>query len=586
MFMRERRKLFDKTMQDMKQGKLSMGDFILEANRIDAEESGKEFDAESAKKLYHERLRKFNAFLGKPDHDLAEALHKTLKGLDYFGTPNGWLGDLLNNKGGSCVPISHLGAALLYDADMAEHSYLRVYGADKSGIGHLAPIFMYMDKELGDEYEYDIASGKDAYKKGVRFHVTDLPKLYGIKHGFLPPDAIRKEVRLTQEMALDMTDSFVYPHSTDPFPGKVPLFSFDAFGDPGINGGAPAELQCDNLIKLSVLDPIPRRPDDWPSAYQHATTVEPPLDKQALNNFFRCIERLKREGPKGKTIADRLNHLADLSAHFTTAMWYLNLLNKPKLAKKADDEIKSILNEARSIESKIRWGRVEGDMVHSMLAKPLNMNLIFLDKTGIRLLEKAKRVGTLPEVLAMYLAHLRLRDGVLRNIERHRLWRRDPDSRAEAMVFLFKQDVFIDVEKGTEFERVYEAFRRVMHNSGWDKSIMEEIESSIPRLSLAEVQKRLRNALKDEKRGEGWAHYIIYYAKNFLHDRNGEAIDYVKRTLAQMRKDYPDERVPESDFESIEVIQTKIRESLQEIKRFRENESPRAYMYYRRMFDE
>jgi hypothetical protein len=505
-YSRKRKSLFEEVRANMKEGRLSMGGFIIEANHIDAREAGKPFDKDKAYKSYLERLERLKR-LNDRDTSVREDIYDVLKDMNYHGVPNGWMANGLLDNGGSCVQLSHLSAALLYDAGYSKMTYFRVYGADKTGTGHLTALIRDHNKK-GEEVEYDITSGNAAHKAGTRFHVADLVKLYGIKHGFLPAKGGYAKVAIADEPK-ENPDSFIYPPASGSYPGGAPLFSLRAFGRPG-SKGQKKELYCDDKIPLWVLDPIAATPDSWPKDQHHIIPFEAPrANDEYVNNLFRCIEKKKREGRKGKGTVARINHLADLAAYYRGAIWHLNLLGKHKLAKIAEREYKAADKKAKKIINGINWKCKKGIALLNKLAKNRNIHLTFLEGAGIAVLRQGPKTKTaIPIDVAGALASPNHRMYSLAMIERTPWYGWNMDVQAEVMAILHYNGVFLGTETGTKFERIFRVYQRVMDLHGWGEDYFTRRRKNITPGSPSALLRELEKALPKDKDLEKWAFWL------------------------------------------------------------------------------
>ncbi|HVY48442.1 MAG TPA: hypothetical protein VHB21_21285, partial [Minicystis sp.] len=176
-----RRALVDGARAELRTGTLALGQFLLTASAIDADEANLPLDAARARDLYDARVDALRAAL---EHlDLRDAVPDVFADVRYFGRPGGLMAEALLERGGSCEPLAQLVVATAYDAGRGDEVALRFYGDDGSGAPHLAPIAL---TDGGDEF--DLATGRGAFESGVRFAPEELVEVYARAHGLAAPD--------------------------------------------------------------------------------------------------------------------------------------------------------------------------------------------------------------------------------------------------------------------------------------------------------------------------------------------------------------------------------------------------------------
>jgi hypothetical protein len=234
----------------LRAGQLALGEFLLRANALDAEERGAPFDVEAARALYRERVEALRASLA--DHDLREAVPAVLADLRYFGRPGGLMADALFERGGSCEQLSHLVAAAAHDAGLPGRVALRFYGgAMGDGASHLTPV------EGAGAEEIDLVTGRPALRGGVRFGLA--PRLAGAGPGAGGGGGAAQEA---EPGRASMTEG--YPPNPDRYPGTLPLYAARGVADPGEDDGAAEATalversrahDCAFFVRTATLDP-------------------------------------------------------------------------------------------------------------------------------------------------------------------------------------------------------------------------------------------------------------------------------------------------------------------------------------------
>jgi len=347
---REREALIHKARQQLKEGKLELGEFILQADYLDAKEEGKPFDLKEAREKYLAYLDKLKKELihGKKVYD---AVPDVLKDLDYYNASKRMV-DILFEGTGRCETLSLLVSSLVYDSGRKNDARIRKYS------DHLAPIFSQRGKE------YDLSAGAFSYRKGVLFRADRIIEMYPLEGGF------------------------IYPHTNDKFKGIVPLFAKNAIKrfDPRKRLGQHEVRKCedlDNQLKL-VLAPIHSLPQGWSAESMHTTPLKIP-DEEELGRLCMAIEHEKSCLNNAQEKPGKLVHLARLVAFYETARWNLRLIGRFNIADAAEDERKKHLAAAFELID-----RSETDQLAKQLRQNQNMQfLIYLGPKGEDLLFKA-----------------------------------------------------------------------------------------------------------------------------------------------------------------------------------------------------
>jgi hypothetical protein len=256
----ERALLVATAREDLRAGRLALGDFLLRANALDAEERGAPIDLDAARALYRARVDALRASLARGA--LRDAVPQVLVDLRYFGRPGGLLAQALFDRGGSCEQLSQLIAAAAHDAGLPGRVALRFYGGAMSdGTSHVTAV-----DGAGAE-EIDLVTGRPALRGGARFPAADLIEAYARVHGLAPPLPGGGHAR--GGAAADAEPerpslSAGYPPNDDRYPGTLPLFAARAVADPDDDEGT-AEASalearsrahdCAFFVRLAALDP-------------------------------------------------------------------------------------------------------------------------------------------------------------------------------------------------------------------------------------------------------------------------------------------------------------------------------------------
>lgn len=269
--MAKRARLIREARRDRAEGRLRLGEFLIRANAIDAEEEGSSFDLEGALDAYRTRVAEMKRVLREGPAE--EAVPRVFGDLTYTGTPGGRMGDTLLSRRGSCEPVSHLVAATLFDAGLRERARLRFYGGPLAGVTHLTPV-LSVTREDGRVEEVDLMAGGPSVSGGAAFPASDLVDAYARAHRLAarPAGAVAASSRrggapssgtgLVGAAGLPTTRTLTsgYPSNGDRFQGALPLFAERAIRSPAANdegGGAarPEPPPCSFYVSLAWLDP-------------------------------------------------------------------------------------------------------------------------------------------------------------------------------------------------------------------------------------------------------------------------------------------------------------------------------------------
>ena len=279
-------------------GALSLGDFLLQANAIDAEEEGRAFDVAEAQRLFAMRLARLREAASTTPLDAAVAA--AFDDVAYTGTPGGRMADVLLEKRGSCEPVSHLVVAALVDAGFGAGVTLRFYGGASAGVTHLAPVLA-----LGDgagRREIDLTRGREPVRGGASIAPLDLVEVYARAHGLAPALAGGASEANPDGFLVPPSRTMTrgYPPNRDRFEGALPLFADRAVAAPaGSTDASPETFEtppCAVHVSLAWLD--------GPKAIAlgaHAGNVElvrePSREQlESLSTTILAIESARRPG--------------------------------------------------------------------------------------------------------------------------------------------------------------------------------------------------------------------------------------------------------------------------------------------------
>lgn len=399
-------------------GTLLLGRFILDANRIDADDEGQIFEYEEAVVRYEKRLAELRNAL-RAEQFVVYAASSTFGDLRYYGRPGGRMGDALVDGGGSCEQVAQLVVAAAFDVGRGKEVSFRVYGKPGTdGVAHLAPISKH------DGIDYDLMTGNPAVPGGTHVAPEELVEVYARVHGLAPPldDGKGKELAgggagvdsgKTDEAnspnrepgRTSMASGF--PSNNDGFPGSLPLYAEKAIRPLGfgatIEGGMEdAELvierarHCAYFIRMASLSPpsIDMVPNE--SAAQLTIPVEPVripnasrLEREA--RLLRAAEDLVKN--KDAKEADHLMANACLAALGEVAAVDFSLAGERRLAALALDTGIRARDDGQKQLAAIQWKSPDG----MQLAKTLRTDfagrfwlLLFLQGGNDVVLELAR----------------------------------------------------------------------------------------------------------------------------------------------------------------------------------------------------
>ncbi len=553
-------------------GTLALGEFVIRAGALDAEERGRAVDVGEAQRRYDERRAKLAAALRRAP--VREAVPEVLADLRYHGQPGGLVADLLLDGGGSCEPIAQLVASLLYDSGRKAEAGLRYYGGDSGGgVSHLAPV----DREPGGEI--DLMTGEPAAPGGAALAAADLVDVYARAHGLDAPAPAVSAAKGgdgpapaagAAALAADGRISIAagLPPNEARFPGALPLFSTHALrrADPD---GAPAEnfgavvrggRDCAIFLPMSKLSP-PEVEVDVDGA---TLAVEPrraprPEGLERRSGIIAALEEVTDEGtpkplgapsPGGRPEPDEVDRLmawACLAALYDEAVTDFGLSGEPELASLAERKRRAASARGARAIAAARATADGGARLRAELAKRLpgrGWPLLLLAGGDTMLLDLAResdgadwgRVNLLAALVVYPPTRVRAID-LLRDL--------DPVEQVEVMheVFLahdhlrpWSSNFELDAgpRSGAEFVLAYSAFRRMSYRL-WEFQPVDEV---VPELDAD---------LRARGLGIEWeAALLPYYARNAVNIRQNRPDGFA--SVVALRRALRGRRHPELEL--------------------------------------
>ncbi len=390
-----RKKLIAKARKDIKNGQFNLGKFILDAERIDAEEKGEKYKYEEALGKLEKKISELQDIVEK-GYKVQRAVPKILPEFDYYGFSMGSTGDAIIENGGNCEAISHYIVSIVHGAGYKENVYFRVYS------DHVAPVF------VDNGVEYDLSGGNYAEIKGVKFAPEKLVDFYAVKHGL-------EESGESRFVAMGKKEggSFSYPHTDEPYSrGSAPIFA-----QHGVKGFKPTDDKpksemsdyeyClhyggENMgLRYELLNPIPYRVNPLESSSVLVTPMEP-RGQASLDCITMVIETETKALENSSNDAERIMHLAVLSGFYLDVHRQMLIMGKTMPAKKAFEHRKDIEEKAK----KIFEGIEDNERFAEQLTKVCDnsalseyhwgselWNIIFLGEAGVEFLFDLMKPG-------------------------------------------------------------------------------------------------------------------------------------------------------------------------------------------------
>ncbi|MFO0758430.1 MAG: hypothetical protein U0359_18200 [Byssovorax sp.] len=410
-----RRALVEKARADKDRGALLLGRFLIEGNRLDAEEAGQRFDAAEALARYEERLKDLVEALrdGEP---LTLAVPRLFGDLRYYGQPGGRMGDALLDGGGSCEQVAQLIVASMHDAGKPAEAALRFYGQPMpDGVTHLAPVAVEGD------LEQDLMTGKPALRKGSRIAAADLVEVYARAHGLapaLPRDARAEGKRggrgagegegdgsgpssTPSTSSTKTTLAAGFPPNADRYPGSLPLYSARAVRGPEEAGDEPEDpafaseqaRQCAYVVRMAALTPLTIDVERRAGPIQiEAVRVPKPLRLEREAQVLRAAEDLA-DNPASDD-ADRLMSWACLASLGDMAAVDFTLAGEARLANAAIEAARRGKDAGKAKLAAIAWSSDQGARLAQRLGVDYggrNFLLLFLEGGGDVVFELVRR---------------------------------------------------------------------------------------------------------------------------------------------------------------------------------------------------
>jgi hypothetical protein len=369
------------------QGSLQLGHFLLEAERIDADDEGQFFDYEEALIRYDKRLSELhNALQDEPI--VAFAAASTFGDLRYHGRPGGRMGDALLDNGGSCEQVAQLVVAAAFDAGRPKDVSFRAYGKPgPDGASHLAPI----SKHNG--VDYDLMTGLPAASGGAKVAPDELVEIYARVHGLAPALENHSAKQIGQGSSTAAFGAAPannaaagnlepgrrsiaagFPPNDDAFPGSLPLYAERAIKAP-TTGAANEEglddpemateraRHCAYFLRMSTLSPLTIdifSDDSQPNDSLSVEAVRVPngsrLEREA--RLLRAAEDLVTN--RSVDDADHLLGYACLAALGDVAATDFTLAGERRLASLALETGKRARESGKELLGSIRWKTPDG----------------------------------------------------------------------------------------------------------------------------------------------------------------------------------------------------------------------------------
>ena len=383
-----RRALITDARTARKNGTLLLGRFLLEANRIDADEDGQIFDYEDALDRYDKRLSDLRQAL-REEKFVAYAAPSAFSDLRYYGRPGGRMGDALLDGGGSCEQVAQLVVAAAFDVGRGKEVSFRAYGRPgPDGSLHLAPISKH------DEVEYDLIRGAPAVPGGVRVAPDELVEVYARLHGFAPPlEGVAGKTSPgapgpggafgsggSEERSRGNLEpgrrSFAagFPPNDDAYPGSLPLYTARAIKPPLLDAQSDGGLDdaemsverarhCAYFLRMASLSPLTMNVFSDEPGRSGAISLEAVrvpnasrLEREA--QLLRSAEDLAAS--RSVDDADHLLSLACLAALGDVAATDFSLAGERRLAALALDAGQRARDGGKKMLADIHWKTPDG----------------------------------------------------------------------------------------------------------------------------------------------------------------------------------------------------------------------------------
>lgn len=382
-----RRTLIAEARAARAKGTLQLGHFLLESERIDADEEGQFFDYDEALVRYEKRLTDLESAL-LDERFVVQAAASAFGDLRYHGRPGGRMGDALVDIGGSCEQIAQLVVASAYDVGRRKEVSFRAYGKPgPDGASHLAPISKY------EGVDYDLMSGLPAAPGGAKVAPDELIEIYARVHGLAPPlerlaaksgGAMEGKAGFGAAPAEDAPAGNLepgrrslasgFPPNDDAYPGSLPLYAERAVKSPAtanINEGGLDEPEmaaerarhCAYFLRMSSLSPLTidvlsEKPQNDDSNAVEAVRVPNGSRLEREARLLRAAEDLAANRSVGD--ADHLLSYACLTALGDVAAVDFSLAGERRLASLALETGKRAREGGKELLGGIRWKTPDG----------------------------------------------------------------------------------------------------------------------------------------------------------------------------------------------------------------------------------
>jgi hypothetical protein len=345
-----RRRLVAEARAARRRHSLALGEFLLRANAIDAEEEGSPFDLNQAKRLFIERVTWLKSELATTNP--ATAISKVFADLAYTGVPGGRLSDVLLNRSGSCEPLSHLLVAALHDVGLGSRAFLRYYGGKSAGVSHLAPLLADLTAEGRLVQVRDLVSGQESAPSGAYFPAADLIDVYARAHDLeqnpIPRDDFDVGSQLSssptnldggpfslQSVPATQTLSSGYPANNDRFEGALPLYSERAIANAEAadesSARAGASVPCAFYLHMAWIDPPHVRTGQGGDVNVELVRLPSGTSLDRLATLIQSVEAEKSP----TTLAGRLAQSACLKGLYGRAGLLFSLAGKRTVSQRA-----------------------------------------------------------------------------------------------------------------------------------------------------------------------------------------------------------------------------------------------------------
>ncbi len=525
---------------------LLLGRFLLDANRIDADEDGQIFEYEEALARYEKRLADLRTAL-RDELFVVYAVASTFGDLRYHGRPGGRMGETLVDGGGSCEQVAQLVVSAAFDIGRGKEVSFRVYGKPGTdGAAHLAPVGKH------DGIEYDLMTGGPAAPGGLRVDPDELVEVYARVHGLAPPlegprpkgmagagagvSSVKTEGKNPPNREPGRTSlASGFPPNDDGFPGSLPLYAERAIKPPGFGGtveGAidDAELvierarHCAYFVRMASLSPLTVDMVPDASAAHRTFPIEPAripnasrLEREA--RLLRAAEDLVNN--KAVDDADHLMAHACLAVLGEMAAIDFSLAGERRIAALALDTGTRARQEGKKLLGDIQWRTPDG----KELARKLRVDfsgrfwlLLFLEGGSDVVLELARhghnddwgRISSFAALLLFPDTRVRALDVVTKFSRReqvdvmHEVFHAHDHLRPWATNYEF--DVPLDSGPAAQtFVQVYHVFRRLAYRL-WEgqREPIETVDAFLVETREAGLDSAWQAAIVD------------YYARNVL----------------------------------------------------------------------